>query len=298
MKIRTTLLIVSFFISVILDSCSQNQGDDDGFSMTESGLKYKFIEQNEGRKAEVGYIITFHMAILNEEDSILSATFMGHPQPIKTEVPEPSFKGSLEEGLSMMAKGDSAIFMVPMDSIYKDRPELIPPNLKDSKYLKYRVRMLDVQTKEEIQAAEYEKNKEQRMKEEQLIKDYMAEKGLEGTPTSSGLYHVVTKEGSGENPSLSAEVTVHYTGSLLNGSIFDSSLPGKVPGKTVDGSPITYPLSGFIPGWQEGIALMKKGESAILIIPSHLGYGEAGTGGIPPNSVLVFEVELFDFTTE
>ena len=295
MRKRTYILIAWLVLSIIVESCSQNKTMDDGFEQTETGMKYKFIEKNESRTPDVGDIITFHLAILNEEDSILSATFQGHSQPIKTAIPQPSFKGSLEEGLAMMAKGDSAVFMVSLDSIYKDRQDLMPPNLKGSKYLKYRVRMLNVQTLAEIQAEEFEKNKEQRIEQDNMIQEYLAKKGLEGTPTASGLYHIVTKEGNGESPTANNEVTVHYVGMLLNETVFDTSVPGRQPGRTLSGEPATFPLGGVIQGWQEGLALMKKGESALILMPSYLGYGPQGTRGIPPDSPLVFEVDLIDF---
>jgi len=123
----------------------------------------------------------------------------------------------------------------------------------------------------------------------------MVEKGLEGTPTESGLYHIVVNVGSGDKPTLQNEVTVHYTGTLLDGSVFDSSVPGKIPGRTVSGEPISFPLVRVVQGWQEGLAKMQKGEKAILIIPSHIGYGLQGTRGIPPFSPLVFEIDLIDF---
>jgi len=102
--------------------------------------------------------------------------------------------------------------------------------------------------------------------------------------TASGLQYKVLKEGSGKQPGPTSKVTVHYTGKLINGKTFDSS---------VGGDPISFPLNRVIPGWTEGLQLMKEGEKVELVIPSELGYGERGApGAIPPAQALVFEVEL------
>ena len=106
--------------------------------------------------------------------------------------------------------------------------------------------------------------------------------------TASGLMFVVKEEGTGEKPDSGATVTVHYTGKLLDGTVFDSSVER--------GQPFAFPVGTgrVIPGWDEGILMMKQGGKRTLVIPPNLGYGARGAGPIPPNSWLVFEVELVD----
>ena len=102
--------------------------------------------------------------------------------------------------------------------------------------------------------------------------------------TESGLQYMVLKEGTGAKPGPTDNVTVHYTGRLLDGTVFDSS---------VDGEPATFPLNRVIPGWTEGLQLMSEGAKYRLFIPSELAYGENGAGDkILPNSTLIFDVEL------
>ena len=102
--------------------------------------------------------------------------------------------------------------------------------------------------------------------------------------TSSGLQWKVLKSGTGRKPRASSMVTVHYTGKLITGKVFDSS---------VGGEPASFPLNRVIPGWTEGLQLMQEGEKIELVIPQELGYGESGSGSrIPPFQTLIFEVEL------
>ena len=102
--------------------------------------------------------------------------------------------------------------------------------------------------------------------------------------TESGLQYLILSEGKGNNPTLNDNVTVHYHGTLIDGTIFDSSVDRK--------QPATFPLNGVIPGWQEALQMMSVGSKWKIFIPSELAYGESGAGTIGPNSTLIFEVEL------
>lgn len=116
---------------------------------------------------------------------------------------------------------------------------------------------------------------------------FLAENGIKENvkTTASGLQYVVVKEGTGETPTAEDEVTVHYTGKLISGQVFDSSVNR--------GEPATFPLNRVIPGWTEGVQLMKEGAKYTFFIPSDLAYGPQGIpNAIPPHSTLIFDVEL------
>ncbi|MBI9101677.1 MAG: peptidylprolyl isomerase [Spirochaetales bacterium] len=119
--------------------------------------------------------------------------------------------------------------------------------------------------------------------------DFIEENWTGLTTSDSGLMFSVMEEGEGgASPKMGQAVTVHYTGTLLDGTKFDSSIDR--------GAPATFNVGQVIPGWNEALMAMTKGERRLLIIPPALGYGERGYPGvIPPNSFLVFEVELLEF---
>ncbi len=103
--------------------------------------------------------------------------------------------------------------------------------------------------------------------------------------TASGLQYQVLKAGTGKTPKATDNVSVHYTGKLLDGTVFDSSVQRN--------EPASFAVNQVIPGWTEALQLMKEGDKWILFIPSDLAYGERGAGGqIPPHATLIFEVEL------
>ena len=117
-------------------------------------------------------------------------------------------------------------------------------------------------------------------------KEYLANNAKEEgvKETESGLQYLVVKEGNGKKPGPNDVVTVHYTGRLIDGTVFDSSVER--------GEPATFAVGQVIPGWVEGLQLMSEGSAYRLFIPSELAYGEHGTGPIQPNSTLIFDVQL------
>ena len=121
---------------------------------------------------------------------------------------------------------------------------------------------------------------------EKLGKEYLENNAKkEGVKvTESGLQYLVLKEGDGKKPGPNDVVTVHYTGRLIDGTVFDSSVER--------GEPATFAVGQVIPGWVEGLQLMSEGSAWRLFIPSNLAYGKHGTGPIQPNSTLIFDVQL------
>jgi FKBP-type peptidyl-prolyl cis-trans isomerase len=287
---------------LLLAACQSNSKEEGDFlsraEKTESGMRYFFHKRDTtARKVQVGDYISYHNVIATESDSIIADTRLQNPLPQKEKVYPISQKGYIDEMLPMLHKGDSVSIWVSTDSLAQRNGGQLPPYLRKGSWVKFVLHIIDVQTEEEMQQEfmgmqkKQEEEFEQRKGEEQkLIKEYIEKNKLEAKSTASGLHYVITKASTGASPKANDSVSVHYVGKLLDGKEFDNSLKR--------GEPIEFTLGQgmVIPGWDEGIALLKKGEKALLIIPSGLAYGPRGAGDmIPPNSILLFEVELVDF---
>ena len=172
------------------------------------------------------------------------------------------------------------------DGIFPNIDEFLK-GVKDSLYGE-KTRLTENEAMEKIQSAYFAMMEVMEAESMQKGMEFLAEnsKNPGVVITSSGLQYEVITEADGPKPMASDTVRVHYEGRLIDDTVFDSSLER--------GYPIEFPLDGVIPGWTEGLQLMSVGSKYKLYIPPELGYGPGGAGPIPPNSVLIFEVELID----
>jgi FKBP-type peptidyl-prolyl cis-trans isomerase len=254
---------------------------------TPSGLKYIFHKRDEkGKKAKEGDILTMHIVFKNSKDSVLRSTFT-EPEPLRVPLQKPPFKGSLEEGLSLVSPGDSVTFYIKADSLFNPAMgQPMPPFIPKGSDISFTVKVSNIQTTSEVQKEMANMSAKQKQTDAKAIADYLSKNNLGNVQkTASGLHYVITQPGTGKQATPMSTVSVKYTGKLLDGTVFDSS-------ERQGGKPVEFPLNQVIPGWTEGIALLKEGSKATLIIPSEMAYGPQGRPGIPKNSVLVFDVEL------
>jgi FKBP-type peptidyl-prolyl cis-trans isomerase FkpA len=276
-------------IVAVVAACGKNRQQ-----VTDNGLKYTIHEQSDGtRKGKVGDILTLHLTLMNNKDSILRDTHKeGTPFQMLLQVPP--FKGSYEEGLTMLGKGDSATFYVSADSLFTKNMQPLPPGVQKGSDIGIAVKILNVQSEEEYKKTQAADAEKQKGIDAKIIDDYVAKNGLAGKvqKTPSGVYYVVTQPSTGPSPKPGDVVQVHYVGKLLNGKEFDNSHTNP----QAQGKPAQFQIGVgmVIPGWEEGISKMHKGEKATLIIPSTLAYGARGNQGIAPNSVLLFDIDLID----
>jgi FKBP-type peptidyl-prolyl cis-trans isomerase len=248
--------------------------------------------------------------IKNESDSVLSSTYdAGHPAAFM--VQKPQFKGDFIWALQLLSEGDSAVFKINADTVSKRTGQPKAPGFK-GKYYIYCIRLQKVFTKDKSKpdsvfqkkVSDYFKGLSDKTKlaEPGVIKKYIADKKLNVTTTSSGLNYVITTMGTGAKPAVGDTSFVNYTGTFVNGKVFDTSIEdvakknGKYQaGRPYKAAPIPVGMHGVIPGWDEALQLLPKGSKATLVIPSSLGYGEQGMqGAIPPYTPLVFDVEIVD----
>jgi len=272
------------FILLLAVACLTSASND-GFKKTASGLKYKIYTKIEGKKAQIGEIIKFNMIVRTSADSLIDNSYKSGQPYYQIKVEKSNFPGDFMEGLKLLTKGDSATILVSSDSIPSAN---CPPFLrKPGSYLRFDVKIVDIESEEQFNAEQAKNSSKQNEIDDKLIQDWLKNKGLTAKKTSSGLYYVMDKVGTGAQAKAGDKVSVNYTGYLLNGKKFDSSRDR--------GQPFSFDLGKgqVIKGWDEGIALFNVGSSGKIIIPSALGYGTHGAGGdIPANAVLVFDIEL------
>ena len=276
---------------VLFTSC-QNEKNNAyaGFEKTESGLYYKFHNQNVGDTPELMELIDLQIACFINDSSVIIPNNRMIMQMI-----EPLFAGDIYDGIKMMSVGDSASFIVRTDSTFMTLFQLptLPTEFSKTDVMRFDIKLNDFYPESEFanKQMEYMKKtyKNETENAENELNKYLKENKLNPIRTESGLYYLQTKSGNGENPQVGTQVKVHYTGKLLDGTVFESSISRNEPIQFDLG------LGQVIPGWDEGIRLMSKGEKGILFIPYYLGYGDRGAGAIPPFATLIFDVELVDF---
>lgn len=274
-----------------------------GYEKTDTGLLYKFYSQNSNApKPVIGDFAHMEISYYTDKDSLLfSSQKYGSKFVIKVE--EPAYKGDIMEGIAMMGVGDSASFLITADSFFVyNVGGMLPSDITPGSKIRFEIKLERVQTLEELENEKKENARLQLEKEKQAIDAYLSENKISAQPLESGLIIIEKVKGNGKKPQNGQKVKVNYTGKLLNGKVFDTSIEADAKASGVYNPQRTYKPFEFtlgagqvIRGWDEGIAQLSVGSKATLIIPSALGYGQQDMGIIPPNSTLVFEVELVGF---
>ncbi len=273
------ILYLFFVITLIFSSCTP-----DNFETHESGLQYKkFTHNPEETLIFPGYVVTLKYSVFNNKNTLIEESGI-----FRIMVNSPSHDGgSVEDGLCLLHKNDSALFLINAKNYYnKTRRVKVPENVLPESDINFYVKIIDVITEDEFNEEQKAANAAKKFNEEELLLDYIKREDITTEPLISGIYIIQLKATDNPFPQPGQLVTVHYNGSFLNGQIFDSSYDRNEPFSFVLGA------AQVIQGWEEGVARMRIGEKAKLIIPSHLAYGENGAGPIPPFTTLFFEIEL------
>lgn len=292
------LLKFSVLFSLFLVSCGQSEFE--GYERTESGLLYKFhVRGTDTLKPIQGDVVTVRLT-KRLGDSILETTEGAFPNGVDQLLGQPLFKGSLEEGFSMLVINDSVTFLIPVDSVKKFYPDVDSLNkIPAGKYYSFDIRLTNIKSRELVLWEAQQKLKqytdERHEREQKEMAQFIADNHIATKPTASGLYLTVITQGKGPYPKDGDSVVVHYTGTFLNGTVFDSS--------TRDGRPFGFTMGTkkVIEGWEQGIKMMRQGTKASLLIPSSLAWDSAGvqdsrTGKffIPPYAPVLFDIQLID----
>lgn len=256
------------------------------YEKSPNGLQYRIITDQKKPKAKQGEVIEYNIYWRTTKDSVFLNT-KDKKIPLTSRVDKPKFQGDPLELLGMLGEGDSASCLVPADMIFRGSP---PSFLHHGDMMKLDFKVVRVMSEEDYNKMMAERTKEQLQGESKAIEAYMTKNNLKGEQTPGGMYVVIEEPGTGKQPQKGNTVKVNYSGTLLDGTPFDSSLnPGREPFEFQLG------IGQVIRGWDEGIPYFREGGKGKLIIPSAMGYGEQGSGGkIPPNSPLVFDIQLLE----
>lgn len=260
-------IAASFFLfgMIFMGFTAKSQKGMGNMISTPSGLKYKITNATNGKQPKPGDKVFVHYTGRLTNDTIFDTSYK-RGQPFSFILGKGQVIKGWDDGIGLMRVGEKAVLSIPPELGYGQRDMGVIPS---NSTLIFEVELIDI--KEKITPKPFEV------------------KGLDTTKTATGLKVIILDPGLGTQVKAGMNVKVHYTGYLMDGKIFDSSVER--------GDPLPFKLGQgmVIKGWEEGISLLKVGGKARLIIPPDLAYGEKGFPPIiPPNSVLIFDVELIE----
>jgi FKBP-type peptidyl-prolyl cis-trans isomerase FkpA len=300
MRITTVMFGLLMLLCV---ACNKSEKE------TPSGLKFKIIKAGDGILPRPGQITVFNYIFKDSKDSVWSDTFKDEfPQalPIADSLTIAGETG-LIQALRMLSKGDSMSTKMSISQFFNDIRRPVPAEVDTTLTLYFTFKINAIMDRDDFMAYQNEwmekKNAEQLIKDIAIIDQYLLNKNIEAQKTEKGLRYIITKPGIGENGKTGQTAKVNYTGYLLDGEYFDSSIktiaeekgiynPMREPYTPYD---VTIDQSNVIIGWHEALKLMNKSSKATFYIPSTLAYGSTQRSEvIKPNSILVFEMEVVD----
>jgi FKBP-type peptidyl-prolyl cis-trans isomerase FkpA len=294
---KTKQFFYYLIISVIVLSNACQRGPYPGYEKTETGMYYKISRGNSDKQLPAeGDVLTVDLSYyLQENDSLLFTSFNSN-EPVILPIQKPRFKGDINEGLLMITEGDSGSFIIKADSflIYNVGMTQMPPYVTSESMFRFEIKVLNHKTSAEFMAEQklMQEKRDAQMAElkqqEPIDRDaWLKENNITVKPTQSGLYFIQIKAGTGQKVESGDLIKAHYTGYLLNGQQFDSSVGSAEPFSFVAGR------GDVIPGWDEAVMMMREGGKAKIILPSELAYGESRPDfPIPPYATLIFELEI------
>lgn len=290
---KTIIIAAAALVSMAACKNSKYPGYEDAGN----GAYFKIDKENKnGKVIHAGDVVFMSHTMTTEKDSVLYSykTMLQPGQPYAVRITAPVYKGDMFEMMLKMRTGDSASFMLRIDSMFDKYYHQAPPKFLDPKsFIIYHVRIDSMIPSAKVDSIQKEGQRKQMVMmenaknmEDSLIHKYLADNKITEKPTASGLYMVVKQKGKGPNVKKGDNVEVKYTGMLTNGQVFDAS------DKHDKAFSFNAGEGQVIPAWDEALLNMNVGEKALIVAPSKIAYGERGSGPIPPFAPLVFEMEV------
>ena len=299
-KLGLRLSIIAVAIAAV--SCgNKTTSQYPGYDKVEEGLYVKYFTQNkEGRQAASGDILTMSMTYGTEDSTLFNTGLNG--QPVQLRADSGKYVGDILTAFMNMRMGDSAAIIVNADSFFMKTAGMpsSPDFIDSAAMLYFTVGLTNIQSMEEMQAEADIKNAEAEANEMAILAKYLEDNNITTEPTESGLIFISKKKGTRKQAVAGKKVKVNYEGMFLDGKYFDTSVEEAAKANGIYNpqrpyGPFDFDLGAgqVIKGWDEGIAMMKEGGKARLIIPSKIAYGAAPRPGAP-FSTLIFDVELVE----
>lgn len=301
---RNTFFLLLFIFASLISTGQVNTTT--GFTTGKSGLEYKVISTGTGAMVENGNFMQMHFSNYYNNgiiDSVLDDS-RKTGAPVIEKLDSASIPPSYYEIFRMIRNTDSVVMRILTDSIFKDKPDQMPPFFKKGAYVYTTVKVLNVFTS--LQQADsartailLEKKRTDSIDaitefavEDKILNDYFAKNNIIAVKAPKGTYISIIKKGTGANASTKDKVKLNYTGRNFAGKVFDSNTD--IAFKHVEPFEVDLSVSGtVIPGWEEGLLFLNKGSKAVLYVPSPLAWGKEGAGGdIGPNEILMFDIEM------
>ncbi len=277
------------FVFLILLSSATFAQKKAAFIKTATGLEYKIYHNGGKVKPVAGDLIKTILVYTNHKDSVIYDSRINRPENV-FELLAPTFKGSLEEGMLLMAIGDSAVFRVNADSVYAKTFKMPRPAfIKKGSKLNFRIKLLGIKTKESIDNRTPEQiekeNEARKLAEPKLISDFIELNGITNQADELGLYYIERQAGSGPLVSKQSKVKIIYNCTTLDGTVIDTQ-----------SQPIEIDMSAgkITKGMEEGLLKMSMGAKATLIIPSELAFGKRKISTILPYTTLIYDIEVIE----
>jgi FKBP-type peptidyl-prolyl cis-trans isomerase len=259
------------------------------FQKTKSGLEYRYIISNRNKKqAKIGDIVHIDMEYRTDNDSVIFNS-KSVDNDFKMHLLPPShLGGSIEEAFLMMMEGDSAIFRIDaVNFLTKTQKKInIPEYVKDGDKFTFYIKMNKIVEDKDFIKEISDTYKHYIEQEKSLIERFAIGMDFDRSVTKSGLNIFSINKGNGSKAKSGNTVTIDYTASFIDGTVFDSTIERNEPFEFIIGS------KEVIEGLEEGVEIMNVGDHNIFVIPFRLAYGSNKHGIIPPFSTLIFEVKL------